>query len=101
MLSCADSRVVRAMLRVLFHTRRLGNKSHLSRVVTRVSRTLFSRCRARVRESFARCLRVVVIPSRVRAARMVRVSRVSRVSITCVAWHLLVVINRSLILPPV
>jgi hypothetical protein len=50
-------RVVRAMLCVLFHTRRLGAKSHLSRVVThhsRVSRTLFSCvahnivCRSRV-----------------------------------------------------
>jgi hypothetical protein len=41
-----------------------------------------SRVSVRRRILFVRCLRVVDIPSRVRATHLVRVSRVSRVSIT-------------------
>jgi hypothetical protein len=58
---------------------------HCSRVVA-----LFARCRARC---FACHLRVIVIPSRVRAAHLVHVSRVSRVLITRVARRHLVIIN--------
>jgi hypothetical protein len=56
-----------------------------SRVVRVLSHILFcARHHTLFHVSFARCLRVVVIPSRVRVARLVRVLRVSRVSIMCV-----------------
>jgi hypothetical protein len=72
----AVSRVVRAMLHVLFHTRRLGAKSHLSRVVAlsvRCSRVMFLWCACCSRKS----LRVVFVPVACRRHSFARSCRAS------------------------
>jgi hypothetical protein len=87
-VSCALSRVIRVRAAVLFRARRRVSFVSAARAVCTCRRTLLravvllARCRVRVHVSFARCLRVIAIPSRVRAA-LPRVWFVCRAYLAC------------------
>jgi hypothetical protein len=78
---------------MLFRARgRAGSRVRIVRIAARCPRAK-SRVFVRRRILFARRLRVVDIPSRVRAAHLVHVSRISRVSITRAARRHRVIVN--------